>query len=124
MGKRLPAALPTDILSKEVMEQGMFPISLDMWTQARLYSEIELMLCVTTNVFLMKQRNEGRISMDSLTKVIEGWKSKGRVQVAEFQFDQATQRDIVMLNLKHIRFKGRTRRTRQPSTACFMTGRC
>ena len=82
------------------------PISLDPPTQARLYSEIELMICVTANMYLMQQRKEGRMSVESLLKVAEIWRSKGRPQVVEFQFDQATQRDLVLYNLKSFRFHG------------------
>ncbi|KAH0562528.1 hypothetical protein GP486_002788 [Trichoglossum hirsutum] len=82
------------------------PISLDQPAQAKLYCEIELMICVTANNYLLKQRGEGRMSVESLTKVTEAWKNKGRPQVIEFQFDQATQRDLVLYNLKTFRFYG------------------
>ncbi|KAI9679489.1 MAG: hypothetical protein M1817_005511 [Caeruleum heppii] len=87
-------------------EPSLFPISLDPPTQAKLYSEIELMICVTANTYLMQQRKEGRMSVDSLLKVVEFWKGKGRPQVIEFQFDQATQRDLILYNLKTFRFHG------------------
>ncbi|KAI9657807.1 MAG: hypothetical protein M1829_006873 [Trizodia sp. TS-e1964] len=83
-----------------------FPISLDPPTQAKLYSEIELMICVTANAYLMMQRREGRMSVESLQRVTEFWRNKGRPQVVEFQFDQATQRDLVLYNLKSFRFYG------------------
>ncbi|KAH0542001.1 hypothetical protein FGG08_003550 [Glutinoglossum americanum] len=82
------------------------PISLDPPAQAKLYCEVELMICVTANNYLLQQRKEGRMSVESLTKVVEAWKNKGRPQVVEFQFDQATQRDLVLYNLKTFRFYG------------------
>ncbi|KAI9847642.1 MAG: hypothetical protein M1838_000818 [Thelocarpon superellum] len=83
-----------------------FAVSLDPMMQSKLQSEAELMICVTANQFLMQQRKEGRMSVESLVKVTERWKNQGRPQVIEFQFDQATQRELVMLNLKSFRFFG------------------
>ena len=83
-----------------------FPVSLDPPTQAKLYSEIELMICATANQYLMTQRREGRMSVDSLVQIMKFWRSKNRPQVIEFQFDQQTQRDLVLYNLKSFRFYG------------------
>jgi hypothetical protein len=82
------------------------PISLDPPAQAKLYCEVELMICVTANNYLLQQRKEGRMSVESLTKVVEAWQNKGRPQVVEFQFDQATQRDLILYNLKTFHFHG------------------
>lgn len=46
------------------------------------------------------------MSIESLVKITTFWASKGRPQVIEFQFDQATQRDLVLYNLKTFRFYG------------------
>ncbi|KLJ05340.1 hypothetical protein EMPG_11187 [Blastomyces silverae] len=86
--------------------QSTFPISLDPPTQAKLYSEVELMICVTANKFLLDQHKEGRISVDSVTKVTNFWASKNRPQVVQFQFDQLTQRDLVIYNLRTFKFHG------------------
>ena len=83
-----------------------FPVSLDPPTQAKLYMEMELMICVTANSYLMQQRRERRMSVESLVRITEFWKNKGRPQVIEFQFDQATQRDLILYNLKTFRFYG------------------
>ncbi|KAI9809772.1 MAG: hypothetical protein M1825_000205 [Sarcosagium campestre] len=88
-------------------EHSTFPISLDPPTQARLYSEVELMICVTSNTFLLRQAKLCLVSVESVVKVTEWWRSKGRPQVLEFQFDQATQRELVLANLKTLRFHGR-----------------
>ncbi|KAI9803402.1 MAG: hypothetical protein M1833_000921 [Piccolia ochrophora] len=89
-----------------VSTQSKLPISLDPPFQSRLYSEMELMICVTANNFLLLQNSLGLMSVDSLLKVTEFWKNKGRPQVLEFQYDQATQRDLVLHNIKHFRFHG------------------
>ena len=83
-----------------------FPVSLGPPVQARLYSEIELMICATANQYLMIQRFENRMSLESITKITDFWTSKNRPQVIEFMFDQATQRDLVLYNLKTFRFYG------------------
>ncbi|SLM40222.1 hypothetical protein LPUS_10967 [Lasallia pustulata] len=83
-----------------------FSVSLDPPTQAKLYSEVELMICATANQYLMTQRREGRMSVDSLVQIMKFWRSKNRPQVIEFQFDQLTQRDLVLYNLKSFRFYG------------------
>ncbi|KAL9039932.1 MAG: hypothetical protein Q9214_004680 [Letrouitia sp. 1 TL-2023] len=95
-----------DSPSKSPPYISKFPVSLDPPTQAKLYSDMELMICATANRFLMVQKCEGRISIESLTKVMQFWQSKNRPQVIEFMFDQATQRDLVLYNLKTVRFNG------------------
>lgn len=106
MTKLLPNPFNLDAIAKGNVAPSKFPISLDPPSQSRLYGELELMLCVTANVYLMQQRKQGRMSVESLIKVTDMWKSKGRPQVVEFQFDQATQRDLVLYNLKTFRFYG------------------
>lgn len=95
-----------EIQSKESAGLSRFPVSLDPPLQARLYSELELMICVTANQFLLQQRKYGRMSVDSLVKITEFWRTKGRPQVIEFQFDQATQRDLILYNIKTFHFHG------------------
>ena len=74
--------------------------------QAKLYSEMELMICATANQYLSTQAEQGRMSVESLQKVTNFWESKNRPQVIEFMFDQATQRDLVFYNLRTFRFYG------------------
>ena len=83
-----------------------FYVSLTPPQQAKLYSEMELMICATANQYLQIQQREGRMSLESLSKVLQAWSSKNRPQVIEFLFDQATQRDLVLYNLKTFRFYG------------------
>src|SRR5947207_9709092 len=93
-------------LGTEVPLNKKIPISMEPPAQAKLYIEVELMLCSTTNNFLLCQRDEGRMSVESLAKITEAWKNKGRPQVVEFMFDWATQRDLVLYNIKTFRFFG------------------
>ena len=67
---------------------------------------MELMICATANQYLSIQQQEGHMTVESLTKVTQFWASKNRPQVIEFMFDQATQRDLVLYNLKSFRFYG------------------
>jgi len=83
-----------------------FPVSLDPSVQARVYSEIELMICATANQYLLIQRYYNRMSLESIAKITDFWISKNRPQVIEFMFDQATQRDLILYNLKTFRFYG------------------
>lgn len=64
------------------------------------------MICATANQYLNTQAEQSRMSVESLQKVTTYWISKNRPQVIEFMFDQATQRDLVLYNLKTFRFYG------------------
>ncbi|PGH05107.1 hypothetical protein AJ80_08406 [Polytolypa hystricis UAMH7299] len=90
----------------KIAPQSTFPISLDPPTQARLYAEMELMICVSANQFLLEQHKQGRMSVESVSKVTSFWTSKNRPQVLQFQFDQATQRDLILYNLRTFKFHG------------------
>jgi hypothetical protein len=83
-------------------------ISLRPPEQARIYVEVELMIVHTANKFLMTQFSHGRIGVDSIKKIVDGWKSKGRPLVLEFMYDQATQRELVVANRHNFRFRGET----------------
>lgn len=81
-------------------------VSLDPATQAKLYSDMEYMICLSANDFLTRQHGEGRISPESIKKINSYWGSKNRPQVVEFHFDQATQRRLIISNLRNLRFNG------------------
>lgn len=83
-----------------------FPVSLQPPEQAKLYSEMELMICAAANKFLLDQKEADRISFESVQKVTNFWVSKNRPQVIDFMFDQSTQRDLVADNVKTFRFCG------------------
>ncbi|KAL9030828.1 MAG: hypothetical protein Q9196_001082 [Gyalolechia fulgens] len=83
-----------------------FPVSLSPPEQARFYSEAELMICATANQYLTIQKEQGRMSYESVAKILSFWAQKNRPQVIGFMFDQLTQRDLVLQNLKTFRFYG------------------
>lgn len=74
--------------------------------QAKLYSEIELMVCATANQYLEVQVNKGRMSVESLERVTASWQARNRPQVIGFMYDQATQRDLISYNMEAFRFYG------------------
>lgn len=49
------------------------------------------------------------MSADSVFKVVGQWAQKNRPQVLEFQFDQATQRDLILYNIHTFKFHGEAR---------------
>ena len=81
-------------------------VSLDQPYQAKIYSEMELMICVTANKYLLRELAASRISAESVAKISSYWSSKNRPVVAEFHFDQATQRDLILYNLTTLKFHG------------------
>ncbi|KAG8527510.1 uncharacterized protein KY384_007662 [Bacidia gigantensis] len=85
-----------------------FHVSLSPPMQAKLYSEIELMICATANQYLNDQVTKDRMSIESLQKVISYWEAKNRPQVIEFMFNQGTQRELIQANLETFRFYGPT----------------
>ncbi|KAL4885161.1 hypothetical protein BJY04DRAFT_214501 [Aspergillus karnatakaensis] len=92
--------------SSKVMPKATLAISLDPTAQAKLYSEMEVMICVSANRFLVEQYDGGRISNESIRKVNSFWGSKNRPNVVEFQFDQATQRQLILYNIRSLHFNG------------------
>jgi hypothetical protein len=81
-------------------------VSLDPPYQAKVYSEMELMICVTANNYLVREHRNGRVSAESVAKVSSYWSMKNRPQVVEFQYDQATQRDLILYNLTTLKLHG------------------
>ena len=67
---------------------------------------MELMICVTANNYLMREKQAGRVSAESVKKVKTYWDGKNRPQVIEFKYDQMTQRDLVLYNLTTLKFHG------------------
>ncbi|KAJ5938986.1 hypothetical protein N7466_002120 [Penicillium verhagenii] len=74
------------------------PISVDPSCQAKLYSDIEVMICTAANKFLLRQYYDGRLSHHSVNKVLQKWGSKNRAPVFQFHFDQNTQRELILEN--------------------------
>ncbi len=106
VSKFVPATVYYHKSPSKSHSESRFLVSLNAPTQAKLYSEIELMICATANQYLNVQQRQGRMSVESLAKVTQWWASKNRPQVIEFMFDQATQRDLVLYNIKTFRFYG------------------
>lgn len=100
------AATPPRNAMPSTPHSSTFPISLDPPYQAKILSEIELVICFNANNFLMEQWSAGRLSDESIAKTKHTWKDKNRPQVLEFMYDQATQRDLVASNLPTIHFHG------------------
>jgi hypothetical protein len=69
---------------------------------------MELMICVTANKYLTQEAAAGRVSAESIAKVSTYWSNKNRPQVIEFQYDQATQRDLILYNLTTLKFHGQS----------------
>ncbi|KAJ5488806.1 hypothetical protein N7539_003696 [Penicillium diatomitis] len=80
--------------------------SLDSDKQAKLYAELEVLICNTANDFILEQYYAGRISQHSIDKVNAGWNNKNQHHVNEFRFDQATQRELIVANRRRIAFTG------------------
>lgn len=99
-------AAESDVETTQASSLSSFPVSLLPPYQAKVYSEIELMICVTANAYLIREKQAGRMSTESIKKVKTYWTSKNRPQVVEFQYDQMTQRDLVLDNLTSFKFHG------------------
>ncbi|KAL8637430.1 MAG: hypothetical protein Q9228_005299 [Teloschistes exilis] len=109
LSKLIPASITTrDSPSKArfAVPISTFPVSLSPPEQAKFYSEVELMICATANNYLLIQKAEGRMSYESMVKVTTMWYQKNRPQVIDFMFDQLTQRDLILYNIKSFRFYG------------------
>lgn len=113
MGRRLSRQVnhlagSTDIMTREAALVARRPISIDREDQSALYSHFELAILVTANDFLMHSRANERLSRESVQNAIKAWCEKARPLVVEFQFDQATQRAIIMANKATVKFRGRS----------------
>lgn len=81
-------------------------VSLDPSCQAKLYADLEVMICTSANDFLLRQYYDGRISQYSVNKVLQQWESKNRPQVYQFHFDQTTQRELILENRRTLDLNG------------------
>lgn len=93
-------------MDKPPPKLSVLSVSLSAPEQAKIYMELELMVVISANTFLMNQFSQGRIAVDTIKKIVDVWKSKGRPVVIEFMYDQGTQRDLVALNQHNFRFYG------------------
>lgn len=79
---------------------------MDTQTQAKLYSELEVMICSTENGFILQEYYDGRVSQDSINKVNAAWNSKNNHHVVEFRYDQATRRELILATRRNMEFTG------------------
>jgi len=84
-------------------QRTVFPVSIRSSGQSKLWSELEYMLIETCNCFLKEELEHGRLSRDSILRAKRQWQARNRPQVIEFYYDQATQYDITIANLKTVR---------------------
>lgn len=106
VARAYPVQLSQEARRPRIVQKSTIPISLDPVTQAKLYSDMEVMICVSANKFLVQQHYQGNLSVESIRKVTNFWGSKNRPQVVEFQFDQDTQRQLILYNIRTLRFNG------------------
>ncbi|KAL2818198.1 hypothetical protein BDW59DRAFT_175266 [Aspergillus cavernicola] len=100
------SSIPFTPRQPKVLPKATVAISMDRTAQAKLYSEMEVMICISANRFLFEQYNHGRLSKESIRKVNNFWGAKNRPEVVEFQFDQATQRQLILSNIRTLYFSG------------------
>ncbi|KAJ5746258.1 hypothetical protein N7520_011440 [Penicillium odoratum] len=81
-------------------------VSLNPTMQAKLYSDLEMMICTSANEFLLNQYRDGRVSQCSVNKVRQQWRAKNRTPVHDMNYDQATQRELIMENRRTLDFNG------------------
>ena len=81
-------------------------MSLDPPYQAKTQSEVELMICITANNYLLHEHHAGRLSAESVLRTRKDWANKNRPQVVQFQYDIGTQRDLVAANIGTVNFHG------------------
>lgn len=80
-----------------------FPVSIKSSGQNKLWSELEFMLIETCNNFLKDELEHGRLSRESIIRAKRQWQARSRPQVIEFYYDQATQYEIIIGNLRTIK---------------------
>ena len=95
-----------DNSEEQVLPPQTFPISLDPSYQSRLIADLELMIVISANRFLVRQARTGRITSSSIAQVRRGWEANNRAQVVEYQFDQTTQLGLIITNLATVKFCG------------------
>ena len=81
-------------------------MSLDPPYQAKTQSEVELMICITANNYLLHEHHAGRLSAESVSRIRRDWAHKNRPQVIQFQYDIGTQRDLVVANIGAVKLHG------------------
>jgi hypothetical protein len=104
--KVTPATSPKEVEITPPPSAPALSVCLDPPFQAKVYAELEAMICTTANRYLLREVAAGRVSTKSIAKVSAYWSSKNRPQVIEFLYDQATQLDLISYNLATLKFYG------------------
>lgn len=79
-----------------------FPVSIKSSGQSKLWAELEYMLIETCNAYLKNEYERQRLSRDSVLKIKRQWQERNRPEVVEFYYDQTTQYELVISNLRSI----------------------
>jgi len=80
----------------------IYPVSLKSAGQNILWSELEFALIETANQFLKDELKANRLSRDSILRAKRQWQARNRPQVVEFYYDQPTQYELVISNLRTV----------------------
>lgn len=72
-------------------------------------ADLEIFIVTTTNNFLIKEANSGRLSPEIVMRFQHEWKARGHLPVVEFLYDAATQFRLVMANYQTVKFAGEFR---------------
>jgi len=67
------------------LQPSTFPVTLSPYSQGDFYMQLELLVTVECNRFITSEFQYGRISTESVKKIVESWKSRGRPQVCRFR---------------------------------------
>ncbi len=110
-GKEISEKLPSVELNgrgagERSAGSSTFPVTLSPYVQGVFYMQLELLLNIETNRFIMNQLQYGRVSVESVRRTVQIWQNKGRPQVTNFRYDCATQRDLVLQNIDAMHFVG------------------
>jgi hypothetical protein len=81
-------------------------ISLSPTIQARLFSELELLVARNLNEYLLSEQMKGHLSATSVDRIIKRWTDDNRPLPTDFYFDFGTQLEFLHANRKHLQFHG------------------
>ncbi|KAK5078360.1 hypothetical protein LTR64_003229 [Lithohypha guttulata] len=84
-------------------ERSAFPVSIKSSGQSKLWSELEYMLIETCNSFLKDEFDHNRLQRHSVLRTKRQWQARNRPQVIEFYYDQTTQYELVIANLRTVK---------------------
>jgi len=87
-------------------QHSTFSVSVPVGAQAHMQADIETLICLAANNFLLIESKEGRIAPESVAKVKRRWEGQNRPQVIEFLYDQLTQHELIVANLKTVNLHG------------------